>query len=128
MFNDNKNTASHFARKFLDRLANSRSSWGDNGIDELEQCERIQVTEAALNRLTAGIERLNAALDEYSDFQADYELLEEYYSSKLWQKDFRDDERDILPKDLPRGVLSEDGIYNALAEKDALYERLESLM
>ena len=111
MFNDNKNTASHFARKFLDRVANSRSSWGDNGIDELEQ-----------------FERLNAALDEYSDFQADYELLEEYYSSKLWQKDFRDDERGILPKDLPRGVLSEDGIYNALAEKDALYERLESLM
>ena len=29
-----------------------------------------------------------------------------------WKKDFEDDEKGLLPKELKRGVLSEDGIYN----------------
>lgn len=40
--------------------------------------------------------------------------LEAYYTSETWKRDFADDEAGLLPKDLPRGVLSEDGIYNLL--------------
>ncbi len=40
--------------------------------------------------------------------------LEEYYGSDVWKQDFADEEAGLLPKDLPRGVLSEDGIYNVL--------------
>ena len=40
--------------------------------------------------------------------------LEAYYSSSEWKRDFADDEAGLLPKKLPRGVLSEDGIYNLL--------------
>jgi hypothetical protein len=42
------------------------------------------------------------------------ELLEElsdYYGSPAWKRDFAADEAGLLPKDLKRGVLSEDGIY-----------------
>ena len=42
--------------------------------------------------------------------------LEEYYTSDEWKQDFADDEAGLLPKKLPRGVLSEDGIYNLLEE------------
>ena len=42
--------------------------------------------------------------------------LEAYYSSDEWKRDFADDEAGLLPKKLPRGVLSEDGIYNLLEE------------
>ena len=42
--------------------------------------------------------------------------LEEYYTSDLWKQDFADDEAGLLPKDLKRGVLSEDGIWNVLEE------------
>jgi len=42
--------------------------------------------------------------------------LEAYYTSGEWKRDFVDDEAGLLPKKLPRGVLSEDGIYNLLEE------------
>jgi hypothetical protein len=40
--------------------------------------------------------------------------LSEYYGSAAWKRDFAADEAGLLPKDLKRGVLSEDGIYNML--------------
>lgn len=40
--------------------------------------------------------------------------LETYYESAKWRKDFENDEAGLLPKNLKRGVLSEDGIYNLL--------------
>ena len=40
-----------------------------------------------------------------------------------WLKDFEADERGKLPKNMPRGVLSEDGLYNLLeSSKDVLIE------
>ena len=41
-------------------------------------------------------------------------VLSEYYTSPAWKRDFAADEAGLLPKDLKRGVLSEDGIYNLL--------------
>ena len=41
-------------------------------------------------------------------------ILAEYYTSDEWKQDFADDEAGLLPKDLKRGVLSEDGIWNVL--------------
>ena len=42
--------------------------------------------------------------------------LEDYYLSYEWKKDFEADEEELLPGDLKRGVLSEDGIYDLLDE------------
>lgn len=42
--------------------------------------------------------------------------LSEYYFSPLWRADFEADCAGMLPSDLKRGVLSEDGIYNFLAD------------
>lgn len=42
--------------------------------------------------------------------------LSDYYSSSAWKRDYAADEAGLLPKDLKRGVLSEDGIYNLLEE------------
>ena len=42
--------------------------------------------------------------------------LEAYYESVKWQKDFESDEAGLLPKNLKRGVLSEDGINDLLDE------------
>lgn len=42
--------------------------------------------------------------------------LEAYYASDEWKQDFSADETGLLPKNLKRGVLSEDGIYNLLEE------------
>uniref|UniRef100_UPI003864367C DUF4298 domain-containing protein n=1 Tax=Ruminococcus sp. TaxID=41978 RepID=UPI003864367C len=42
--------------------------------------------------------------------------LEAYYESVKWRKDFENDEAGLLPKNLKRGVLSEDGINDLLDE------------
>ena len=44
------------------------------------------------------------------------QALSDYYGSDAWKRDFAADEAGLLPKDLKRGVLSEDGIYNLLEQ------------
>ena len=39
-------------------------------------------------------------------------------------EDFKDDEAGKLPNDLKRGVLSEDGLYNFLADYDEIKSKL----
>ena len=39
-----------------------------------------------------------------------------YMDSGQWLQDFEADSRGELPKDLKRGVISEDGLYNLLSE------------
>jgi hypothetical protein len=48
------------------------------------------------------------------------EILSAYYGSNDWKQDYADDEAGRLPKDLKRGVLSEDGIWNLLSDWNAL--------
>ena len=45
----------------------------------------------------------------------DLAILAEYYDSGLWLSDYEADERGEIPKDLKRGVLSQDGLYDLLA-------------
>ena len=40
--------------------------------------------------------------------------LTEYYENGQWLADYEADEAGLLPRDLKRGVLSEDGVYNLL--------------
>ena len=44
--------------------------------------------------------------------------LSEYYGSPVWRRDLASDETGLLPKNLKRGVLSEDGIYNLLEKHE----------
>lgn len=43
-------------------------------------------------------------------------------TNHVWREDFEADEDGMLPADLKRGVLSEEGIYNLLTD----YQRLSS--
>lgn len=45
-----------------------------------------------------------------------YIQLENYYHSPLWLEDYQADSGGLLPKELKRGVLSEDGLYNFFEE------------
>ena len=46
--------------------------------------------------------------------------LEDYMESGQWQKDFEADEAGLVPKDLPREVLSEDALYDLLSGADKI--------
>ena len=55
-------------------------------------------------------------LETYEKAQEAIAVLSEYYGSKDWKQDYADDEAGLLPKDLKRGVLSEDGLWNLLSD------------
>ena len=44
------------------------------------------------------------------------QALIDYYESGQWLKDYEADERGDMPRDLKRGVLSQDGLWNLLHE------------
>ena len=57
------------------------------------------------------------------EFEQELNCLTEYYEGPLWRKDFESDEAGDLPKDLKRGVLSEDAVFNLLDEVQRLREQ-----
>ena len=83
--------------------------------------------ERRLNRALAAVKRLSSALDKWEAIQDDVVQLDKYYSSDVWRQDFADDEAGLLPEELKRGVLSEDGIWNLLADCKELNERMREL-
>ena len=90
-----------------------------------EQLRRIRKMERHLNRASAALKRLSSALDKYEEAKADIAALASYYGSDEWKQDFADDETGRLPKNLKRGVLSEDGIWNLLEAHRELQERMK---
>lgn len=92
----------------------------------MEQIERIRQMEMRMERAAKTVMELSAALDNYEAVQEDIVELERYYGSEAWKQDYADDEAGLLPADLKRGVLSEDGIWNLLSDFNELNERLSA--
>ena len=68
-----------------------------------EQIKRISYYEDIMQKAKGGSEELLKSLSGY-------------YGSSAWKRDFAADEAGLLPKNLARGVLSEDEVYNLLEE------------
>ena len=83
----------------------------------MDRVERVKEMEAAMDELSAAIGALREALEKYEDIQPLADKLEEYLAGE-WTEDYEADERGELPADMKRGVLSEDGLYDLLAEND----------
>ncbi len=94
----------------------------------MKQVERIKAMEQHLDRVSQAVLKLSSALDEYAEAQEALRELEVYYSSDEWKQDFADDEVGLLPKDLKRGVLSEDAIWNVLEDSRNLNTRMEEVL
>ncbi|MBQ7420675.1 MAG: DUF4298 domain-containing protein [Prevotella sp.] len=92
------------------------------------QIERIQQMERCLDRASQAVMHLSAALDEYAASQDTLRQLGEYYGSDLWKQDFADDEAGLLPKDLKRGVLSEDAVWNLQEDLRDLKKRMREMV
>ena len=90
-----------------------------------EQIQRIRQMERHLNRASSAIKQLSDALDKSEEAQESIAALSDYYGSDDWKQDFADDEAHLLPQDLKRGVLSEDGIWNLLEENKELQEKIK---
>lgn len=88
--------------------------WREQAIKENTSpvAERVSAMEELYNRVGVAI-RENQAYPELRDHVI---ALSEYMDSGQWKEDFEADERGELPPNLPRGVLSEDGLYNLLQD------------
>ena len=93
----------------------------------MEQIERIRHMAQLFDLASESITELSMTLDKYEKMQYAIAALSNYYSNDEWKQDFADDEAGLLPENLKRGVLSEDGIWNLLSDWRELEERLRSL-
>ncbi len=94
----------------------------------MKQTERIQYYEAILDEAETVIKELSEALENYSSIQNKIKELEIYYLGPIWMQDYKDDEEGKIARDLKRGVLSEDAVYNLLSEQTAIKDRLEEIL
>lgn len=81
---------------------------------------RISEMEKILNRCIKNLEDIENSLEEFKKLQPEFDILEKYYNSNDWRADFEADERGEISQKIPRGTLSEDGIWNALARRDEI--------
>ena len=96
-------------------------------MSKKDQIERIRQMELRMERAARAVMELSAALENYEAVQEDITALEQYYGSEAWKQDYADDEAGLLPNNLRRGVLSEDGIWNLLSDASELNKRIERL-
>ena len=83
----------------------------------MNQLERIRYMERLLDFVIEARKEQPIDPEKSARIQEALRILAEYYTSDEWKQDFTDDESGLLPKDLKRGVLSEDGIWNLLTHK-----------
>ena len=94
-----------------------------------ERVERIQAMEERLDRCVEATARLSAACEQWKETLEDSRILEDYYQGGDWMEDYEADERGELPKELIRGVLSEDAVYDYIFGRQELAkERLRTAL
>ena len=84
-------------------------------LETIQQTERIRYMEQLLDYVREARKVQDIDDDKQERIQEAIRILSEYYGSDEWKQDFADDEAGLLPKDLKRGVLSEDGIWNLIS-------------
>ena len=93
----------------------------------MDRIDRIREMEQRMERVAQWLETLTVSLEQHPSVRDDVYELSAYYESDLWMEDYEADEAGDLPADLKRGVLSEDGLYNLLAEYEDLVEGLREI-
>ena len=93
----------------------------------MTQIERITHMEGLLDKGLETIKKLEQALSDFAALEPQIAELQAYYDSDDWRTDFEADEAGLLPKDLKRGVLSEDGVYDLLEDYQCLKDQIRTI-
>ena len=78
-----------------------------------ETVERIRKLEGYLDALLAAAP---AQIWEDPELRRKLAVLEAYYTGGQWLRDYALDEQGLLPRDLKRGILSQDTLYDLLTD------------
>ena len=80
-------------------------------VDVIAAYDRVKRMEGIMDRVLKALR----SGEKYDCFEEDVKKLEKYYAGS-WRADFELDEAGGFPRDMKRGILSEDGLYNVLEE------------
>ena len=89
---------------------------------------RVARNSSKFKRAEDAIKEAEIGIDMLLDAWEDICALNEYLDSGEWQADFEADERGEISKLIPRGVLSEDGLYNALERLQDVLGQMASIV
>ena len=92
-----------------------------------ETIARVREMETILNGCRAELDALSAAIGRYADLLQEQRRLFLYYGSAEWHADREADEDGELPCNLPRGVLSEDAVYDLITDSLDTADRMQEL-
>ncbi len=115
---------------YIDDMDNVFIEWSDGKLSSFSDKQVIHGFEKITPKYSAPIQEHIERISYFEDIMDRIQAMDStsperrkllgelsaYYSSDAWKRDFAADEAGLLPKDLKRGVLSEDGIYNLLEE------------
>lgn len=100
-------------------------------MDQLERIAKmssmLKSAKEACDELDAAMKALADALEKYEQEQDHIEQLSAYYESSEWLRDFEDDEAGLIPEEIDRGALSEDGIYDLLMDQKNVEDILQQI-
>ena len=100
-------------------------------MDQFEKKEKmssyLKSAKEACDELDAAMKALADALEKYEQELEHIDQLAEYYESSDWLRDFEDDEAGLIPEDIDRGALSEDGIYDLLTDQKNVEDILQQI-
>ncbi len=84
--------------------------------EEIEYAiERIEYLERIFDEVQNSFKN-DQKFFENKKIEVKVSLLTQYLESGQWLRDFELEEKGKLPSDLKRGILSEDGLYNLIAD------------
>lgn len=89
--------------------------------------ERVLLMEDRYNEVMRVLAALDEAVAEYEDFKSELDVLKDYMESGQWKADFEADEDGLIPENLSRGVLSEDGLCNLLDDADKIIAHVKEV-
>ena len=81
-----------------------------------ETINRIKNMESVFDFLQKMVKEKSVSVCSEDWFRIHLNNLLDYYENGLWLADYELDEKGMIPSDLKRGILSQDGFYNFLAE------------
>ena len=84
-------------------------------VEKENTIDRVKRMECCFDALQSTLRKKTYSIGE-EEFESMRQNLIRYYESGQWQDDYMCDERGELPKELKRGVLSQDAVYDLLCE------------
>ena len=90
--------------------------------------ERVRSMEEDFKMVRDIMNEMEEAVSRFESVQEHIEHLSSYLEDGQFLKDFEADDRGELPKDMPRGVLSEDALFELLEDVSEMRSRLKTLV